>query len=129
MPETEGEFTVWIGDTPPSFQIGSGKVGANRFTLGRAIKGWRETFGGLLLAVKDRPQGCSHVECEAFLTFPLRRRRDLENYRPVLSKALGDALQDVRVIPDDTSANWTLTMVDVVEPGVHKTEVVVRWKS
>jgi hypothetical protein len=126
-PPPDGEFTIWIGDTPPSFQLGG--VARNRFALDRSIKGWREIFGGLLLAVKDRPRGCSHVECEVFLTFPQRRRRDLENYRPVLSKALGDALQDVRVIPDDTSANWTLTMVDIVEPGVHKTEVVVTWRQ
>lgn len=48
------------------------------------------------------PKGAERVEATACLRFPVLRRRDEGNFRVVLEKALGDALQLHGVIADDT---------------------------
>jgi hypothetical protein len=65
-----------------------------------ARKRWRETLEALLLV--SGIGEVSYVRASARLRFPSNRRRDAENYVPVLCKALGDALVRRGVIPDDT---------------------------
>ena len=116
------EFELWIGDVPPSFND-RGRV---THVIDRAIAQWRRDFGLLLLANKDRPRNADHAEAFVTLAFPKQRRRDVENYRPVLSKALADALVDTGVIPDDTAEHFTLWLQ--IHAGVHprhRTEVRV----
>jgi hypothetical protein len=74
------------------------------------------------------------------ITFPEARRRDVENYREVLSKALGDALscKDVIVdgarypggwIRDDTDKQWKLALRLNDEPGPACTVFRLTWRQ
>jgi hypothetical protein len=89
-----------------------------------------------------RPLPTAHgpVRIDVMLTFPQKRARDGENYRPVLSKALGDALTGPMKDPDrgiiidgaryicgwlnnDTDRDWRLSLSLAHEPGVEATAV------
>lgn len=119
----DGYYELWVGATPPSFNR-AGMTGS-RWKLIGAVKEWRGTLGALMMEARV-PRGCSLVVATATLTFPSRRRRDAENFRVVLSKALGDALQDYGAIPDDTAEFYRLADVVLeVDPGVSRTTIVL----
>jgi hypothetical protein len=84
------------------------------------------------------------VRIDVTLTFETCRDRDGENYRPVLSKALGDALTGPMRDPDraaiidgaryicgwlrnDTDRDWQLTLQLDDQPGVEATTVRLTW--
>lgn len=95
------------GDTPPSLnQVGSrGAPWAYR----AAKKRWQATISGLLLE-SGLPHGLEHVHATAILLFPVDRKRDEGNYRWLLEKALGDALQPTW-LDDDTPERFTFGAV------------------
>lgn len=105
--------TLYYDDTPPSFNA-VGFTG-NRWALTKAVKEWKELLGSLLLLEFQNglPRGCNRVSARVDLEFPSRRRRDAENYRVIISKALGDALTTVGVIPDDTAEFFELAAVGI----------------
>lgn len=118
---TQDWYEVWVGATPPSFNRAG--MSGSRWTLMKVVKQWREMLGMAMLAAAA-PRDCNLVVATATITFPSRRRRDAENFRVVLSKALGDALQDYGAIPDDTAEYYRLADVElVVEPGVSRTSL------
>lgn len=117
----DGYYEVWVGATPPSFNVAG--MSGNRWKLAKIVKEWRETLGMAMIAA-GVPRNCKRVIATATLTFPAKRRRDAENFRVVLSKALGDALQDRGVIPDDTAEFYRLADVVLeVQPGTSRTSI------
>lgn len=127
-----GETHLWAADTPPSFN----KVGftGSRWTLTKAVDDWKELLFALLLA-SDMPKGCEFVYAHATLTFPRRNGRDEENYRVILSKALGDVLAPNdrqaphRWLPNDT-ADFFAFGVELNEGGgPNRTDIVLRWRK
>lgn len=137
MSEADGSVTLWLSDTPPSFNA-VGFTG-NRWALTRAVKSWKELLGGALLAAR-LPRGCDHVRADARLTFPETaaqfdaRGRDEENYRVILSKALGDVLAPVnrlegRWIPNDTAEHFTFGLIELRGvPRRRATEIVLQYR-
>lgn len=116
-------WEIWIGATPPSFNVVG--MSGSRWKMDKIVKAWRVDLGWAMRAA-GVPRDRSLVVATATITFPSKRRRDAENFRVILSKALGDALQDVGVIPDDTAEFYRLADVVLrVESGVARTNVVL----
>lgn len=88
---------VHVG-APASFNAtGSG---SNRFAWMNLKQAWQSALLQLLRD-SELPTDLSHVMVEARICFPTRARRDQGNFRGVIEKSLGDALQEGGYIPDD----------------------------
>jgi hypothetical protein len=101
-------YQLEIGAVPPSLngmKLGS-RGAAMKFH--RHKKEW-EGWLGMALDIARVPKGLSRVKASAELRFPTRRRRDEGNFRFMLEKALGDALQYQRVLPDDSADEYTFS--------------------
>lgn len=104
----EVTVTLRYADTPPS--MNDPKSGYKQhWTVGSDTKSrWHKIFASLLLVHRKDlpPEPVPQVRCTATLIFPRRKtggtRRDPENFRMVLAKALADALVEMRVIADDS---------------------------
>lgn len=118
--------TIYYDDTPPSFNV-VGYRGGNHWAMTKVVKEWRGILGALLLLELQNglPRDCSRVMARVDLEFPSRRRRDAENYRVIISKALADALVEARVIPDDTAEFFELQAVDVESGDRRRTTIVL----
>jgi hypothetical protein len=103
-------FHLTYGDTPPS--LNAGGTGSRRhWAVGyREKKRWQEIYTGLLLEQRV-PKGMSHCRVHVALSFKDGRRRDVENYRPAVSKPLADALVAGGWLADDTAAEFTLAAI------------------
>lgn len=125
-----GEFTMRYADCPPS--MNNARSGyKSHWSKGHQVKRlWQATFEDLLLMHwKNLPRGpADRIEVDATLMFPTRHRRDADNYRMTLSKALGDALVTMRVIPDDTPEHYELTHLRFGH-GPTETVLRVRWET
>jgi Holliday junction resolvase RusA-like endonuclease len=125
-----GEFTMRYADCPPS--MNNARSGyKSHWTAGHKAKRlWQSTFEDLMMVHwNDLGRGrADRVEVQATLTFPDRRRRDADNYRMILSKALGDAFVTTRVIPDDTPEHYELTHLRFGH-GPMETVLRVRWET
>jgi hypothetical protein len=112
---------------PPS--INTNAVRSHWRGFHRAKKAWQDDFERLLMAARiDRP--IAHVGvvyANVILRFPTRHRRDSENFRPVLSKALGDALVNGGWIADDTDQHWRLQVSIDPATGPRRTSVYLTW--
>lgn len=114
----------------------------------RAKREWQAAFVRELY-VLDIPRpvpGMLTVDVE--LTFPTKRRRDIENYRGI-SKPLGDALVGPRHkdpardrklfhngagyvcgwLTDDTAGHWTLNLTENAKTGPASTRVRLSWRQ
>ena len=100
--------SVELANVPPSI---------NRNTLSRDWRAsrrhkraWQADLERILMSAGlDRPiLTVGPLLVQVTLHFRDRRRRDSENYRVLLSKALGDALVNGRWMVDDTDAHWRL---------------------
>lgn len=121
MTPSEDLYEIWVAATPPSFNVAG--MSGNRWQLNKIVREWRTSLGFAMMEA-GLPRDCNLVIATATITFPSRRRRDAENFRVVLSKALGDALQDYGAIPDDTAEFYRLADVRLeVEAGVARTTV------
>lgn len=119
------DATLVLNDLPPSFN----KVGftGNRWQLTRAVKRWKTDMATLCL-LEHVPRGLRRVEAAVTLIFPQDRRRDAENYRVVLSKALGDALVEYGAIVDDTAEHFEITAFTLrVTRAQRRTVVALDW--
>lgn len=65
---------------------------------------WQDYF--FIAMMEQRIPKLARVHATAEITLPKNRRRDEGNYRDVLEKALGDALQ-LQWLPDDTPEFFT----------------------
>lgn len=94
--------------TPPSLNATGASRSWQRFY--REKKKWQGFCIIALLEMKV-PKGAARVEATAKLRFPTTRRRDEGNFRVVLEKALGDALQLHGTIADDTPDQFSFGKV------------------
>lgn len=104
--------TLELPGTPPSFNA----VGLHsHWTKGRKAKQeWQQMIEVMLM--KERvPRGMASVTASAEMFFKERRRRDEGNFRTILEKATGDALQN-GWIPDDTPEFFRFGAVDLRAP-------------
>jgi hypothetical protein len=100
------EITLDIPGTPPSLNAASlGSRGAH-MKFNRLKKQWE---GDILkcLMLEKAPRRCERVHATAVCRFPSKRKRDEGNFRYLLEKALGDALQLYGTLPDDTADEFT----------------------
>lgn len=101
-----GVYELSIPDTPPSINAASlGSKGAH-MKFHRLKKKWEGLFVITLLEAKV-PRGLHRVHATAVCRFAVNRRRDEGNFRYMLEKALGDALQLNRNLRDDTPEQFT----------------------
>lgn len=105
-----GEALLVAKGRPPSFNM-SGARGSN-YAFHREKKSWQDVFAKLLM--QSAPgQAWAYAEAWATLYYEKRlgRAPDEDNYRPLLAKALGDALDGGatwrsaggRWLPDDSN--------------------------
>lgn len=100
-------YTLTMHSTPPSLNaFGSG----DRRRYHRMKKALQEDLGNLLMYEKV-PRGLRVVTASAVLRFPTRRGRDEGNYRFLIEKALGDALEKGGWLPNDTPEHYTFGRV------------------
>jgi hypothetical protein len=102
-----------IPDTPPSFN----DVGyRTHWAVARGHKRrWQDQLALLLLA-KRVPRPLARVDVTATIYFTERRRRDEGNFRVIVEKALGDALQEGGWLPDDTPDFYRFGKVRLLQP-------------
>lgn len=80
------------------------------------------------MLVAKVPKGAHCVEATAVLYPPTAHKRDEGNFRTILEKALGDALQAGGWLPDDTPEHFTfgrLTFGEKRKPALTVVELVV----
>lgn len=94
--------------TPPSLNATGASRSWQRFY--REKKKW-QGFCMIALLEQKVPKGLARVEASARLRFAKQRRRDEGNFRVVLEKALGDALQLHGAIADDTPDQFSFGKV------------------
>jgi hypothetical protein len=112
------------GETPPSFNV-VGTRGTHWPVTG-AKKHWQRTLEQLLMAVGVPRYGMGQAFAGARLRFPSAHGRDSGNFSWILEKALGDALVNAGVIPDDTAAQFCFTGVEFErERGPDRTTIVL----
>lgn len=105
-------YVLKYADTPPSMNTNVGK--GNWRTFHTEKKKWEGIFG--MLCLKERvPRGCTVVKAKIWLRFRVTRKRDPGNFRTLIEKALGDALQTVGIIPDDTATYFEVEAVELAE--------------
>lgn len=116
-----------IPRTPPS--MNTNKIRSHWRGFHTAKKEWQRELEQLFMAVGvPRPiRSEGPVEASVTLRFPMRRRRDSENFRPLLSKALGDALVNGGWLTDDTDQDWWLRLSISQEIGSPQTTVELLW--
>jgi hypothetical protein len=75
--------------------------GANHHVASRTKRTWEGVMMAMLLKAK-LPKDLAWVRVNMELRFPDKRRRDEGNFRMVVEKALGDVMQRMGYISDDT---------------------------
>lgn len=126
---TTASFDVY--GVPPSMNRNVGRASRHAFTRHKRL--WQESFGmALMAALPGQPRplpALGPVSVDVTLRFTQRRRRDVENFRVLLSKSLGDALTTGRWLADDTAEDWTLNVR--IDPDNHaqpSTTVLLAWQ-
>lgn len=121
------DAVITVADTPPS--MNTNRIRSNWRGFHTEKKRWQQQLEVLLMASRlPRPlPAVGPVHVEATLRFPDRRRRDSENFRVLLSKALGDALVNGGWLVDDTDEDWRLSVVQDRERGPARTLIRLSW--
>src|SRR3990167_7252857 len=120
-------MTTWqivMFDTPPSLN----RVGSrgSHWEFHRAKKQWEHDLWILILEACRPRARCKRIQASAVLTFPKRRPRDEDNFRPLLSKALGDACRHAKLIPDDTPEHFVFAELRFdLDPGPKRTTITL----
>jgi hypothetical protein len=109
-------------DVPPSMNTNA--IRSNWRGFHKHKKHWQGLLGMLLLK-EQVPRGATHVRANAALQFKVRRKRDEGNFRVLIEKALGDALQEVGVIADDTPEFYEFGTVALLDEDVNRTTIVI----
>lgn len=128
-PAVTQEIVVTLPAVPPS--INTNAVRSHWRGWHTAKKQWQADLERLFMAAAlPRPlDAVGPVMADVTLRFPDKRRRDSENFRPVLSKALGDALVNGGWLADDTDQDWRLQVVIAPERGPHETCIALAWRK
>ena len=123
MPTAE----LFYDDVPPSMNASASGYKGHWGSANREKKKWQAIWSAGLMVVQ-MPR-CRRVEAEAVLRFPIMRRRDEGNYRMLLEKSLGDALQERFLIPDDTPEYFSFKSVRFSdERGPKRTEIYLTYE-
>jgi hypothetical protein len=109
-------YTLKLPGTPPSFNA-VGHSG-NRWTWTKAKKDW-DGYCMFALLESKVPKKLAKVDATATLFFRDKRKRDAVNYRTLLEKSLGDALQ-LGWLDDDDPEHFSFGAVrfEKVEKGL-----------
>lgn len=107
MAVTTETFVLTYDDTPKS--LNDGGTGSRRhWSAGYKEKRQWQGIWGMLLIARKAPRGMTRAYVEVVLEFADNRRRDVENYRPSVSKPLADALVSGGWLADDTDEFFEL---------------------
>jgi hypothetical protein len=106
-------FVIGYSEVPKS--LNAGGVGSRgHWTKGHAEKQYWEDIYGMLLLASKAPRGMVYCKVKATLQFrDPGRRRDVENYRPAISKPFADVLVKGAWIPDDTAEYFQFGSVEI----------------
>jgi Holliday junction resolvase RusA-like endonuclease len=105
-------FVLGYNEAPKS--LNEGGVGSRRhWSAGHAEKKKWENIYGMLLLGSKAPRGMAYCKVKATLQFRDHRRRDVDNYRPAISKPLADVLVKGGWLPDDTAEFFQLESVEI----------------
>ena len=74
------------------------------------------------------PRPLAHASVEAVLWFTTSRRRDEDNYRALLSKWAGDALQRTGHIADDTPDYYEFNRVHFLQGDREATQLTIHYQ-
>jgi hypothetical protein len=116
------EVVIEVDRIPPSMNDIVGK--GNRWRYTQEKKTW-----GKLLTLKIQESGlqpCDRILVEGSVTFPNQTKHDQGNYRFMLEKALGDALQAAGVLADDDWDSYEFGgLAKAYEKGVRRTRLLL----
>lgn len=115
-------YRLVYDDVPPSMNTNT--IRSNWRGFHNHKKRWQELLGMLLLK-EQVPKGAAHVHATATIQFRVKRKRDEGNFRGLIEKALGDALQAVGVIADDTPEFYEFGAVVLADDGINRTTIVI----
>lgn len=107
-----------FGNVPPSVNR---RRGEHWSKTRKRKQEWQDWF--FIALMEQKLPKLARVHATAEITLPKNRRRDEGNYRDVLEKALGDALQ-LQWLPDDTPEFFTFGEV-TFNPESGKAKLVV----
>lgn len=110
-PEITTIYTIKLPGTPPSLNT-MGTRGSH-WATSRTKKQW-EGYCTFALIEARVPRGLSFVRASAVCHFTSNRNRDEGNYRWMLEKSLGDALQ-LGWIEDDNADHFLFDRVEIGE--------------
>jgi hypothetical protein len=116
-----------IEQTPPSKN--SNLVRSHWKDRHQAKQGWERLLAERLDEL-DLPRPIpSRGPVRVFVTlrFASSRGQESENYRGLLSEALGDALRRGRWLPDDKDEHWRLSLAILPDRGPAATTVRLMW--
>jgi hypothetical protein len=123
------KWTIQIDEAPKS--LNAGGTGSRRhWTVAyREKRYWEKAFGALLLEAAVSKH-MTHCRVWAHLSFRDRRRRDVENYRPAISKPLADVMVAGGWLVDDTAEWFTLEKLTIghlpsLAPGIKARMTIV----
>lgn len=116
------EIVIEINQIPPSMNDIIGQGSRWRYTFEK--KKWGKLLTQALL---DHGVGrCRRMLVEGQVTFPSRVKHDQGNYRFMLEKALGDALQAAGVLEDDDWDHYEFGgLHKAYEKGVRRTRLLL----
>jgi hypothetical protein len=116
------EVVIEIELLPPSMNDIIGQGSRWRYTVEK--KKWGNLLRDKLLDL-NIPR-CRRVLVEGQVTFPTRVKRDQGNYRFMVEKALGDALQAAGVLEDDDWTSYEFGGLHATyEKGVRRTSLLL----
>lgn len=120
---TLGPVTITVDETPPSL---NDVVGQGHWRRYYAIKKRWQLMLLTQLASVDFPRELHQVLVEGVVTFPTRQKHDQGNYRFVVEKALGDALQAGGYLEDDDWSHYEFGNLQAeYEKGVRRTRLTL----
>lgn len=125
-PAVVTEAVLEIPGTPPSYNV---TAHAHWQKVRRHKKRWQENCATALM-VAGVPRNLGSVLVSARMEFGQRRRRDEDNFKVIIAKALGDALVVGGYIPDDTPGHYRFGAVELVAPAATpRTLVTIAWSG
>lgn len=104
----------------PAVPMSLNKMGASRGASMRYYRKKKELENLIIQCLWERsvPKGLARIHATAVCRFKTRHKRDEGNFRWLLEKALGDALQINRNLTDDTVDEFTFGSLTIdPEPG------------
>ena len=118
------EAVIALPYVPPSLNR---VAGGNAWVWRRAKADLQRDLVTLLMAERlPRPVG--FVAASACVTFTTRRRRDEDNYRPLLSKCLADGLVNGGWLPDDVPRFFRFGGLSFSVGRMPRTTIVIAWE-